>query len=119
MKKLFVLTLLVMPSCLFAQQKIEQYCELTAQNKLLSSKVTIDVDFGEERKFFSFKDNRIKDDLGKVKSFNTVIAALNYMGSLGWQFVDAFPVNDSGNGKIYHYYFKREFDVSELEKTTN
>ena len=36
-------------------QKVEQYCEMTAQNKVFSRKVTIDVDYGEERKLFLSK----------------------------------------------------------------
>jgi hypothetical protein len=41
------------------------------------------------------------------------------MGSLGWTFVNALMVTDAntGTGRVYHYYFKREFDASELEKT--
>jgi hypothetical protein len=29
---------------------------------------------------------------GKIKKFNTIIDALNYMGSEGWIFINAFPV---------------------------
>jgi hypothetical protein len=38
------------------------------------------------------------------------------MGSIGWKFVDAYPVSDGGTTKALHYYFKREFDKSELEE---
>lgn len=59
--------------------KIEQYCALVAQGKLFSNMVTIDVNFGEERKFFGGY-TRIKDDFtGKVKKFNSVTDALNFM----------------------------------------
>lgn len=117
MKKL-LLIFLTIPSFTFAQDKIEQYCELIAQGKLLSSKVTIDVDFGEERKMFAFKDTRIKDELGKAKNFNSVVAALNYMGGIGWKFIDAFPITEGAGGKVLHFFFKREFDKSELDAVT-
>ncbi|MDB5206691.1 MAG: hypothetical protein JWR72_1766 [Flavisolibacter sp.] len=53
--------------------------------KLFSRKVTIDIDNAEERKWISFKGTRIKDELGKVKSFNSVIDAMNFLGRSGWQ----------------------------------
>ena len=84
--------------------KVEQYCEVLATGKLLSNKVTIDVDFGEARKFWS--DNRIKDETGKVKNFNSVIDAMNYMGAQGWKLTTALLL---GNGPyVYHYIFRRE-----------
>jgi hypothetical protein len=111
---LLILALLIFGFApVYSQSKIEQYCEMTAIAKFLSKKVTIDVDHGEQRKLFSFKDNRIKDDLGKVKSFNSVVDALNYLGQLGWSLVNAFPVTE-GSQLVYHYVFKRDFDKSEL-----
>ena len=109
------LLLIVFSGCFLTcfGQKVEQYCEMTAIQKLLSRKVNIDIDNGEERKLFSFKDTRVKDDLGKVKSFNSVVDALNYLGRLGWKLVNAFPISD-GSQNVYHYVFKREFDKSEL-----
>jgi hypothetical protein len=84
--KSFSFFLLFLLSAAFVRaQKMEQYCEMTAMNKLFSRKVTIDIDYGEERKLFSFKDTRVKDDLGKVKSFNSVVDALNFMGRSGWK----------------------------------
>ena len=68
--------------------KIEQYCEIIATPRLLSNKVTIDINYGEAKSIW--KDNRLKDDEGKLKKFNTVVDALNYMGKDGWIFVNAF-----------------------------
>src|SRR5829696_8860422 len=111
-----LLTAVVCLLCFFSKaQKFEQYCEMTAIQKILSRKVTIDLDEGQERKLFSFKDNQVKDDLGKVKSFNSVVDALNYMGKLGWRLVNAFPAIESGQN-IYHYVFKKEFDKAEINE---
>jgi hypothetical protein len=118
MIKKLLLAFLMIPSLTFAQDKIEQYCELIAQGKFMSTKVTIDVDYGEERKVFAFKDTRIKDELGKAKAFNSVVAALNYMGTIGWKFVDAYPITEGAGGKVLHFFFKREFDKSELDAVT-
>jgi hypothetical protein len=113
MKKLFVLIVCLVSFAGASAQKIEQYCEMTAQPKLFSRKVTIDIDNGEERKWISFKDTRIKDELGKVKSFNSVIDAMNFLGRSGWQLVNAFLVTE-GSQLVYHYVFKKEFDKGEV-----
>jgi hypothetical protein len=94
--------------------KVEQYCELVAQGRLFSHKVTIDVNFGEERKFFG-GDKRLKDDIsGKVKKFKSLTDALNYMGMQGWSLVNAFPVSEASGPKVYHFYFKKLFDKNEV-----
>ncbi len=99
----------------FAQDTtmVEQYCRLVAQNRLLSNRVNIDVDYGDERKLFS--DNRMRDEeTGRLKKFNTVVDALNYMGAQGWILVNAFPVLDGSNNTTLHYYFKKNFRKSEV-----
>src|SRR5438552_2566801 len=94
MKK-FILFFLLIPAFGKSQStdtKVEQYCELVAQQRILSRKVNIDVDYGDERKLF--KDYRLKDESGKLKKFNSVVDALNYMGQQGWKLVNAFPVTE-------------------------
>lgn len=93
--------------------RVEQYCRLIAQNRLLSNRVNIDVDYGDERKLFS--DNRMRDEeTGRVKKFNTVVDALNYMGSQGWVLVNAFPVLDGNNVTTLQYYFKKSFRKEDI-----
>ena len=86
--------------------KVEQYCQVIATPRLLSNKVTIDIDFGEEKSIW--RDTRLKTDAGKVKKFNTIIDAMNYMGREGWIFINAFPVR-MGETEIYHFAFKKQF----------
>jgi hypothetical protein len=114
MKSLFIATLLLFSVAGFSQDttKVEQYCRLVAFNKILSNKVNIDVDFGEERKFFS--DTRLRDEeTGKVKKFNTLTDALNYMGSQGWTLVNAYPVTE-GSSVYYYFYFRKLFRKDEV-----
>lgn len=99
----------------FAQtdsSKIEQYCQVIATPRLFSNRVTIDIDFGEEKSFWA--DTRLKNYEGRLKKFNTVIDALNYMGKDGWIFINAYPVA-SANTVIYHYAFKKQFDKSAFQ----
>jgi len=115
MKRIFLLLSILLTSFMsFAQNdtmKVEQYCEVIATPRLLSNKVTIDINYGEERSVW--KDTRLKTDEGKVKKFNSVVDALNYMGKDGWIFVNAFPVIN-GSSQIYHYVFKKAFSKSEV-----
>lgn len=112
MKKIFfIATLLSVFSLpIFGQKdtiRVEQYCRLISYNKMFSTKVNIDVDYGEVRKYF--QDTRMRDEeTGKLKKFNSVVDALNYLGAQGWTLVNAFPVQE-GNSFSYQYYFKKMF----------
>lgn len=117
MKTIFLtLVFLAFTSCLFAQttdtSKVEQYCELVATGRLLSKKVTIAIDYGETASIW--KDQRIKDDEGKVAKFNSVVDALNYMARNGWVLFNAYPIGDGGV-LTYHFYFKKLFNKSEVD----
>lgn len=82
------------------------YCELLGTQKFLSTKVTITVDFGEEKNVW--KDNRLKDEVtGKVQVFNSMVDALNYMGDDGWEFVQAYVVT-IGQQNVYHWLLKKQ-----------
>lgn len=97
--------------------KIEQYCTVVATPRLLSSRVTIDIDYGERRSIW--KDNRVKDEEGRAKKFNSIIDALNFMGNNGWSLVNAFPVTTGNNTFVYHYVFRKFFLKSEAVDTDN
>lgn len=115
MKKSILFFCLLISLGSFAQDtsKVEQYCEVVATPRLLSTKVTIDIDYGEVRSIW--KDNRLKDEGGKLVKFNTVIDAINYLGKNGWKLVNAFPVSTGSSSMVYHYVFKKEFAKSEAE----
>ncbi|MEO5683208.1 MAG: hypothetical protein ABIQ88_11245 [Chitinophagaceae bacterium] len=92
--------------------KVEQYCQLIATQRILSNKVTIDIDFGEEKSFF--RDTRLTNYDGKIKKFNTIIDAMNYMGKEGWLFVNAYPVHLAGT-EIFHFAFKKQFTTTGIQ----
>jgi hypothetical protein len=100
----------------FAQSdttKIEQYCPVIVTPRLMSNKVTIDIDFGEEKSFWA--DSRIRTYDGKLKKFNSVVDALNFMGKEGWGFINAYPVFN-GNIEIYHFAFKKQFLRADIQQ---
>lgn len=113
-----VIALLLVTTSINAQEDtsmVEQYCEVVSTARLLSNKVTINIDYGEERSIW--KDYRLRDDEGKLKKFNSVIDAINYLGKEGWKLVNAFPVTVGNSASVYHYVFKKGFLKSDtLEK---
>lgn len=84
----------------------EQYCMVLATAKMFSTKVTVALDYGQETKFFGGTDARLKDESGRIQAFNSVVDALNYMSSQGWEFVNAFVITTSGQN-VYHYLLRR------------
>ncbi len=119
-KVTFLLILNMYTSVTYSQQNtpsktIEQYCSLNVIPRVLSNKVNIDVDYGDPRKFFTFKNNMVRDDNGKAKKFNTAIEALNYMSTQGWKLVNAMALMEGGNA-VYRYILKREIEVTDEEK---
>lgn len=85
--------------------RTEEYCTVLATSNLLGTKVSITIDKGQEVKLFK-NTGAVRDDEGKLKKFNTVIDALNYMNEDGWIFVDAYVVT-VGQQNVYHYMMKR------------
>ena len=113
-KAALIVIVFLATSSLFAQSDtstVEQYCQVIVTPRLLSNKVTIDIDFGEEKGYW--RDNRLKTYEGKLKKFNTVIDAMNFMGKDGWKFINAYPIVNE-NTTIYHFAFRKEFFKSEI-----
>lgn len=117
MKK--VLTLLLM-SLLFItataqnekpqqEDKPEQfmYCQIVGTSKLMSNKVTIEIDFGQAKGFWS--DNRLRGEDGKTIVFNSMVDAMNWMGNDGWEFVQAYVVT-VGQQNVYHWLLKKNIN---------
>lgn len=82
------------------------YCQIVGTQKFLNpNKVTVEVDYGQKRKWFSMQDSRIRDEEGEIKDFNSMVDALNYLGSRGWEFVQAYAVT-LGNSNVYHFLMR-------------
>lgn len=115
-KKIIVLTMTLLFAVVIHAQadtaKVEQYCQLMITQRLLSNKVTIDIDFGDEKSYW--KDSRLTTSDGKFKKFNTIIDAMNYMGQAGWIFISAYPVH-IGSTEVFHFAFKKLFTRSEFQ----
>ena len=89
------------------QGQTEQYVLLVCTSRMFSTKVNVDLDFGQTTTFFSqARQRQITDESGKLKKFDSVIDALHFLNARGWSFVAAYPMNSS-QGQCYHYLMKR------------
>lgn len=83
-----------------------QYIQIVGTSKLLTTNVTINIDFGQENRVFNRRDTQIKGADGKLLSFNSMIDALNFMSANGYDFVQAYTVT-SGGQNVYHYLMRK------------
>lgn len=111
-KLLFTIALLFATLSINAENFI--YCELVGTGKLLSNKVKVQVDYGQESSFWK-GISYLKDENGKNIEFNSMVDAMNYFGKQGWEFVQAYIVT-VGNQNVYHWLLKKTVTEEELNK---
>ena len=91
------------------------YCEIVGTEKFLSSKVTIEVDFGQQRSVWTngryYKT--LVDENGKKLEFQSMVDAMNYMGTLGWKFEQAYVVTVNKQN-VYHWLLSKDIAEGEL-----
>lgn len=83
------------------------YIQVVGMSKMLSSKVTVHVDYGQKTKFVGGKGANIKDDEGKNRTFESMIEAINWFADHGWEYVDAYVLT-TGSQQVYHYILRRK-----------
>ncbi len=85
-----------------------EYVQIVGTSKLLSTKLTIEIDFGQRTKFFSTgKETIVKDEVGRAVDFNSMIDALNFMSANGYEFVNAYAITIE-NRNVYHYLLRNK-----------
>ena len=72
-------------------------------------KVTIDLGQFQSK----FKDYYILDENGKAMKFNSMVAAMNYMGERGWKFVQIYIVKER-DLNVYHWLMYK--DITDPEQ---
>lgn len=121
MKQLAFLALIVMSGLTIKAQTVNdipikdidvEYVQIVGTSKLFSTKLTIQIDFGQRTKFFSSgKETIVKDEDGKALDFNSMIDALNFMSKNGFEFVNAYVIS-VGNQNVYHYLLRNKKNKS-------
>lgn len=115
MKKIFILIFgILLCTTSFAQEKentqqakpYKVYCEIITRPQVFSTKVDVELDFGQAYNFWS-GDRHLYDEEGKRIIFNSMLDAANYMARRGWELEEAFPVTSISSGSSgstdYHW----------------
>ena len=112
MKKTLLLVAFVFAALVMnAQEKPHKvYAELLGTANLIQTKVTIKVDFGQEITFWQQHAQRqLVDEKGNEIKFNSMVDAMNYMGTLGGEFEQAYVVT-VGQQNVYHWLMSKVVD---------
>jgi hypothetical protein len=114
MKKLLLLMAVAVLPCLAGAQTMpdttrtrraaEEYCSITPHGKAFSSKLTVDVDYGQS----ADDEEKLVDSDRKVINFKSPVDALNYMARQGWVYVNSI-VTDKG----VTYFLRRKLVSAE------
>ena len=110
MKKLLLITVLaILVVAATAQETRKTFCEIVGTGKVLSSKVKIQIDFGQKTSYFGKYKTFMVDESGKKIEFNSMVDAMNYLAKFRWKFEQAYVVtNESTNQNVYHWLLSKD-----------
>ncbi len=125
MKKLLLIAVFCF-TCIYSSAQNENasyiYCKIVGTQKFLSHKVTVEIDYGQAKKFG--EKQKLRDEDGKPVTFNSMIDAMNWMGSKGWEFCQAYVITTQ-NQSVCHWLLKlntsklSEEDIEEIKSDFN
>ena len=95
-KWILLIVMCLIAADLSAQNKV--FCEIVESNPN-SKKVKVVVDFGQKREKSKAQQKLVNED-GELRIFNSEIDALNYMSELGWEFVQAYVFTSIGSDRL-------------------
>lgn len=84
-----------------------EHIQIVGVTKMMSTKVTIHIDFGQRNKIFNNRDTEIRDENDKAVEFNSMIDALNFMTANGYEFVQAYAFSVASGPNVYHYLMRK------------
>ena len=83
-----------------------EFVQIVGTSKFMSTKLTIEIDFGQFNSFWTTKDTQVKDENGKLLALNSMIDALNFMTKHGYYYVDSHALT-IGNQNVYHFILQK------------
>ena len=84
-----------------------EYVQIVGTAKAFSTKLTIDIDFGQKNKIWSSDDTKLLDESGTPVVLNSMIDALNFMSNNNYQFITAYTLT-IGSSNVYHFILKKK-----------
>jgi hypothetical protein len=85
-----------------------EYIQIVGSGSFRVGKVDVKIDFGNENKYLSTKETRIKDEKGQLLEFNSMIDALNFLSKNGYEFIDSYTIPHEYNDTCYYILKKRD-----------
>jgi S-adenosylhomocysteine hydrolase len=86
-----------------------QYLEVRPAERVFETTLNLVVDYGQHTKTFTSvdKESVLKDSTGKNMEFNSMVHALNYMHTQGYELVQVYPVPINEKHNEYYYLLRR------------
>lgn len=110
---LLLITFIILTSITFSQTVNDvpiadidaEYIRIVGSGKIFSSKVNVQLEFGQHDKLFS-DNTTVRDENDKPVEFNSMVDALNFMDENGYEFLTAYAIT-MGNRNVYHYLMRK------------
>jgi hypothetical protein len=91
---------------------VYQFSILKVHNKLFSSKVELEIDFGTDDNLLRSYNQSVISDSQQVVNYKHLVDALNYLAKLGWEVVSVHYREVSGStDNSPQYLLKRRVNV--------
>lgn len=80
-------------------------CEMTVGKRSFSQVVEVSIDYGQ----LAGEGKEVRDpETKKIKQFNSVVDAMNFLESNGWSYVNSVIFPPDKDFPVLRYYFKRK-----------
>ena len=105
-KKIDRISLEQVKGVIYEHQKIEIFCDLMSSKKFLGTEEILTINYGDRDSLWLDKSmyNKISK---QIKKYNSIIDALNYMGSEGWETLRSYSTSHNSY-TVEHYVLKKE-----------
>ena len=105
-KKIDRIALEQVKGVIYEHQKIEIFCDLMSSKKFLGTEEILTINYGDRDSMWLDKSmyNKISK---QIKKYNSIIDALNYMGSEGWETLRSYSTSHNSY-TVEHYVLKKE-----------
>ena len=90
-----------------------KYIEIVGSPRSMSSKMNIEIEFGQKGNLIGSQNTKIKDENGERVLFNSMIDALNFMDENGYKYLDSY-VTTFNKIHTYHYILIKKEDKYEI-----
>ena len=93
-------------SIVYKDESVEVFCDIMSRKKFLGTEEIITINYGNRDSLWI--DKKIYTLMTKeLKTYNSIIDVLNYMGSEGWQTLRTYSASHNSY-TIEHYILKKE-----------